>query len=123
MTAMPTEIFVYRARLVRVVDGDTCDLTVDVGFHMTTTQRFRLLGIDTPEMNAADPKERERAVAATQALTGMLTGAGTGDWPLLVRTQKSDSFGRWLAEIWGEGAVVNVNDALLAGGFAVPFKK
>ena len=122
MTAMPSEIFVYRARLVRVVDGDTCDLTVDVGFHMTTTQRFRLLGINTPELHSKDLTERERAVAATQALTSMLSQGG-GDWPLLVRTQKSDAFGRWLAEIWIENNSLHVNDALLAGGFAVPFKK
>jgi len=122
MTAMPSEIFVYRARLVRVVDGDTCDLTVDVGFHMTTTQRFRLLGINTPELHSKDLAERERAVAATQALTSMLSQGG-GDWPLLVRTQKSDAFGRWLAEIWIENNSLHVNDALLAGGFAVPFKK
>jgi len=122
MTAMPTEIFVYRARAVRVVDGDTCDLTVDVGFHMTTTQRFRLLGINTPELHSKDLAERERAVAATQALTGMLTAA-TGEWPLLVRTQKSDSFGRWLAEIWVEATGTNINTSLLLQGHAVPFKK
>jgi len=119
---MPAEIFVYRARAVRVVDGDTCDLIVDLGFRMTTTQRFRLLGVDTPEMNAADLKERERAVAATQALTSMLS-SGTGDWPLLVRTQKSDSFGRWLAEIWVEATGTNINTSLLLQGHAVPFKK
>lgn len=118
---MPTEIFVYRARCLRTVDGDTCDLIVDLGFHMTTTQRFRLLGIDTPELHATDLKERERAVAAKQALTSMLST--DGDWPLLVRTQKTDSFGRWLAEIWIEGAGVNVNAKLLADGYAVPFKK
>jgi micrococcal nuclease len=122
MTAMPSEIFVYRARCLRVVDGDTCDLTVDVGFRMATTQRFRLLGVDTPEMNAADLKERERAVAATQALTSMLS-SGTGDWPLLVRTQKADSFGRWLAEIWVESSGLNVNADLLKGGYAVLFKR
>jgi micrococcal nuclease len=120
---MPTEIFVYRARCLRVVDGDTADLLVDLGFRMTTIQRFRLLGIDTPEMNAKDTYERERAVAATQALTSMLSSGTGGDWPLLVRTQKADSFGRWLAEIWVEGAGVNVNAKLLEGGYAVPFKK
>jgi micrococcal nuclease len=119
---MPAEIFVYRARAVRVVDGDTCDLIVDLGFRMTTTQRFRLLGVDTPELHSKDTYERERAVAAMQALTSMLA-QGTGDWPLLIRTQKSDSFGRWLAEIWVENNSLHVNDALLAGGYAVPFKK
>lgn len=119
---MPAEIFVFRARAVRVVDGDTCDLIVDLGFRMTTTQRFRLLGIDTPEMNATDLKERERAVAATQALVGMLS-SGAGDWPLLVRTQKADSFGRWLAEIWVEATGTSVNASLLLQGYAVPFKK
>ena len=119
---MPAEIFVYRARAVRVVDGDTCDLIVDLGFRMTTIQRFRLLGVDTPELHSTDVKERERAVAATQALTSMLS-SGAGDWPLLVRTQKSDSFGRWLAEIWVEATGTNINTSLLLQGYAVPFKK
>jgi len=119
---MPTEIFVYRARLLRVIDGDTCDLVIDLGFHLHATLRFRLLGIDTPELNSKDITERERAVAATQALASMLTQGG-GDWPLLVRTQKADSFGRWLADVWVEGAGVHVNQKLLDDGYAVPFKR
>ncbi len=74
-----------------------------------------------PKINVT---ERERAVAATQALGSSLS-SGTGEWPLLVRTQKADSFGRWLADIWVavEGVGLHVNQKLLDDGYAVSFKK
>ena len=115
----PETIFAYRARALNVVDGDTVDLFIDLGFRMTSTQRVRLLGVNTPELHSPDLSVRERAVAAKQFLMSMLLIGG--DWPLIVQTAKSDSFGRWLADIWVAGT--HVNNALLEKGHAVPFKR
>jgi len=88
----------YRAKLRRVVDGDTVDLTVDCGFYMTMALRFRLLGVDTPELRDSDEELREAAKRAKLAVEKMLDLAG--DWPLRVETHKADSFGRWLGRVF-----------------------
>lgn len=96
-----------RAGLRRVVDGDTMDLQIDLGFHMQAAVRVRLLGVDTPEKNSSDPMERIRAAAAQQFAEAwfVLAAYDSGDrevaWPLLVQTTKTGKFGRWLARIVG----------------------
>lgn len=129
MTLIP---FVYRARLARVVDGDTVDLWVDRGFRDYTERRFRLLGVNAAEMHAKDAAEREKAQAAKEWLETTLGVAmeravelwvqdSAGPWPFLIRTEKADAFGRWLADIWiGD---VNVSVAMLAAGHAKPYER
>lgn len=88
----------YRARCLRVVDGDTLDLELDLGFRLTIRQRIRILSIDAPEVHAAAEDVRQRAAAATARLRELVMV--DGEWPLLVVTEKPDSFGRWLASVW-----------------------
>ena len=57
-------MYEYRAKCVNVVDGDTFDFDVDLGFHITFRIRVRLKGIDTPEKNSKNKAEREHAKAA-----------------------------------------------------------
>ena len=101
----------YNCSLERVVDGDTVDCVVDLGFRIQTRQRFRLLGIDAAEPRGAD---RARGLAATEYLTACLKGAR-----LMVRTEKSDSFGRWLADFYVDGDSESVSQKMIAGGHAV----
>jgi micrococcal nuclease len=113
--------FIYRAQCVRVVDGDTVDLYVDCGFYQYAKLRFRLIGIDTPELNSKDQGERLKALEAKQFTVDMLKPAPVSDnWSLLVKTYKSDSFGRWLCDIYADG--VQLNAELLSKSLAVPFK-
>jgi micrococcal nuclease len=115
--------FVYRAQCIGVVDGDTADLVVDLGFHLHKRERFRLLRVDTPELNSKDPTERGQALAARQYLAEKLS-PGPFDakrWPLIIATEKSDSFGRWLCEVFVDG--FNVNDELLASGLAREYRR
>jgi micrococcal nuclease len=117
------EPYIYRAQCLRVIDGDTVDLYLDQGFHSYRIERFRLLGVDTPELTSKDALERVKAQAAKEFVTSKLSpvAAPTGEWPLLVKTSKADSFGRWLCELWvGD---LWINKALLDEGLAVPFKK
>lgn len=118
------EPFVYRAKCSNVVDGDTVDLFVDCGFRQYATLRMRLLGINAPEMNATDPAVRQRALEAKQYVIERLKPAPvsmTDAWPLLVRTHKTDSFGRWLAEVWVTPDAGTLGDAMISLGLATPF--
>jgi len=114
-------MYEYKARYIKVVDGDTLDLDVDLGFHTKTSLRFRILGINTPEKNSNDPEEKRKALVATQYVQDLLAK----NPPLTIRTEKSDSFGRWLAEVWitNDDKKINLGEELLAKGLAVPYKK
>jgi len=107
-------MYEYTGTLVRVVDGDTCDMTLDVGFHLKATLRLRLLGINTPEKNDPNPVLRAKALEALAFLRLRLDGR-----TCIVKTSKADSFGRYLADIYVDGE--HVNAELLAKGLAVPY--
>lgn len=97
-----SHIFSYPARAIHVVDGDTIDVILDLGLRLTSTQRLRLLGVNTPELHSKDLETRTAALAAKQFTTDMLASWQPHDadpWPLLVATSKADAFGRWLADV------------------------
>ena len=96
----------YRAKIVRWVDGDTVDVDVDLGFRITTHQRLRLLGVDTPE-RGQDGYHEATEFCKTVAPEGA---------EVVIRTEKSDSFGRYLAHIEVFGR--SVADGLLIKGLA-----
>ena len=102
--------YVYAARCVQVIDGDTLDLDIDLGFHVTLRQRVRLRGIDTPELRGP---QRELAEAARQAVDAWLQ-----DDIVLIRTERdqTDKYGRMLADVWGNG--LNLSDYLVERGLA-----
>lgn len=95
--------YCYHGTVLRWVDGDTLDIEVDLGFKMKTTQRFRLLGVDTPERGQPGFNE-------AKALAEQLAPTGSS---LLFESMKSDKYGRWLIHI------APVSEALLASGLAV----
>jgi micrococcal nuclease len=122
--------FAYRARLVKVVDGDTIDVEIDRGFRDVLTQRLRLLGVNTPEMHDADPIKRAAAVAAKDYVIAWCDAAlaaslVTGDkWELRIQTEKDDAFGRYLCRVWKADAYpsgVDLSAFLIADGHGVPF--
>lgn len=92
---MIENLYWYRARVDRVVDGDTIDLITDLGHRMNTGQRYRLLGIDTPEKKTTTYEAGVAAQAFLEALVRPAADAGL----LLAKTYKSDSFGRWLVDL------------------------
>jgi micrococcal nuclease len=114
-----TSVYTYNATVNRVVDGDTVVLTVDLGFRISTTITFRLLGIDTPELVGS---ERADGLSAKTALEQILATAASGI--VLIRSElplKTDKYGRWLATIWldpGDGLLVNVNEEMVNLGLA-----
>lgn len=101
--------FVYKAIVVRVVDADTIDFTIALGFHMTARVRARIRGINAPEM--ATPQGRAAAAAVAALLP-----AGTA---VTVQTYPQDKYGRWLADV--ETPKGDLGQYLLQAGMAVPY--
>ena len=117
----------FRAQCLRVVDGDTVDLFVDLGFYQYKRMRIRLAGIDTPELNSKDPDQRELAQKAKQWMVDKLRPVMIADtvilteWPLRVVTYKDpDSFGRWLGDLYVKSGTgeESINATLLDLGLA-----
>jgi micrococcal nuclease len=96
---MPDPLYNYRAHVIRVLDGDTVDVAVDLGFHIMLGERVRLAGINAPEIHSKDAAEKAAGAKAAAALAEMLP---CGDL-VTIKTAKADAeqekFGRWLAQI------------------------
>lgn len=113
-------LYRYQAGLVRVVDGDTVDFNVDLGFGVWLHEkRFRLLGIDAPEMRLA---ERPAGAKSKAWLHDRLSNAET----IVIQSFDAkkvgrDSFGRWLVVIYADG--VNVCEEMLKLGLAEPWRE
>lgn len=108
--------YLYNATVTSVVDGDTVDATVDLGFYTQATIRFRLNGLDTPETNSPDPAERERAMLAKRFTSDHLFGK-----TVMIRSHKSDKYGRWLADIYTDEGNISHNAHLINHGLAKPY--
>lgn len=119
ISTMPALSWTFPARLVRVIDGDTLLLALDVGFASVRTERVRLLGINTPEVVGAT---RAAGLAATRFVEAWVLPS-TEPWPLMVQTVKTDAFGRYLALVWRRSDGASLTDDLLAAGHAVPYKE
>jgi len=80
-------------------DGDTIDLIIDLGFKMTTCQRIRLLDVNTPELRGSSKEEGLYWRNLTRQWLEDASEISNEEWFLLVKTEKSDAFGRYLADI------------------------
>ena len=92
--------YVRRAKVNRVVDGDTVDLEVDLGYHISLSIRGRLLGVDTPERGRPD------FALATNTLASLLEENADKDGYVSVKSTKTGKYGRWLVEIEGVNPVL-----------------
>jgi micrococcal nuclease len=117
---VPVPQYVYRAALVRVIDGDTLAARLDLGCHVAITRPIRLLGIDTPEVVGATGSQG-RAAAAFALM--WLCQAGADEWPLVVATRldRDDRYGRLLGTIYRVSDQACLNDDLIAAGHAVAY--
>ena len=120
----------YRIKAVeRVVDGDTIDVAIDLGFDVCTSQRVRLLGIDTPESRTSDKEEKKFGLLSKKKLKEWCLKAVASDKDdieMEIRCPEADSrgkFGRVLAEVWvrEDGVWTNVNKWMCDNGYAVPY--
>ena len=99
----------------RVVDGDTIDISIDLGFDLTKKERVRLAGIDTPEKRTKNPKEKEMGYQATEFLEMHLMEATK----LTVKTEKEGKFGRMLGWLYkSETDTTSINQIMIDKGYA-----
>lgn len=111
-------MYEYRVKQVlRVVDGDTIDVDIDLGFDISFTSRVRLAGIDTPESRTTDKREKVLGLEVKQRLKEILSKSSS----LVIRTEKPDStekYGRILGWLFIDGAEKSINEGLIADGYA-----
>jgi len=108
-------MYEYWATVVRVIDGDTVEADVQLGFRVSLRTTFRLRGIDAPELRGA---ERPEGLAAKEYLQRSISELTHGTHELTIRTHKdrTGKYGRYLAELWiGD---TNLNQALVTAGHA-----
>ena len=126
----PTCEFIYKvSSLEKVVDGDTIDVTLDLGFDVCTRQRVRLLGIDTPESRTSDKEEKKYGLISKKKLKEWCLKAVESekdDIEIQLRCPERDSrgkFGRILAEVWvwDNGKWTNIKKWMCENGYAVPY--
>ena len=108
----------YKARVDKVVDGDTIDLTIDLGFDTYTKQRVRLFGVDCPETRTRNTEEKKAGLKAKDFVWRTIDGKD-----VTVTTNEKGKFGRYLATIIYEDDTVeiNINKALIELGLAVEY--
>lgn len=105
--------------VVKVVDGDTVDLMIDLGFNMFTVQRIRLAGVDSPEIHTKNKDEKEHAIRAKGFVIEFFEQAKTAGYQIYVKTTLDDKYGRMLGRILANNQCLN--DLLLTNGLAFPY--
>mgnify|MGYP003642500662 CR=1 FL=1 len=107
-------MYTYKAKLDRVVDGDTIDANIELGFDITIHKRIRLAGIDTPESRTRDLEEKARGLASKDRLVELL-----GDGKFVLESKEVGKYGRVLGTLHIDD--VNINETLVEEGFAVEY--
>ena len=109
------DIYYYKAKIVKVYDGDTVTADIHLGFHIhLENQVLRLAKIDTPELRG---EERESGLKSRDYLSSLILNKY-----VIIKTNKDTTgkYGRWLVEIYLDD--MNVNDILLQEGYAKPWE-
>ena len=120
----PSRKSCYNFRVVeinRVLDGDTIDVTIDLGFDLYKKERVRVAGVDTPEKRTRNPEEKELGIDATEWLKAKLEGAISGDDELSVRTELVGGvgkYGRLLGWLYIGDAELSLNEQMITEGYA-----
>ena len=114
----------YNFRVIkinRVVDGDTIDVTIDLGFDIYKKERVRVAGVDTPEKRTRDKEEKILGIDATNWLKEKLEAAIRGDDELTIRTELVGGvgkYGRLLGWLYIGDAEVSLNEQMIEEGYA-----
>ena len=105
----------------RVVDGDTIDVTIDLGFDLYKKERVRVAGVDTPEKRTRNLEEKALGIDATNWLKEKLESAVAGDNDLIIRTELDGGvgkYGRLLGWLYVGDSEVSLNEQMIAEGYA-----
>jgi len=110
--------YIYRIREIhKVVDGDTIDADIDLGFDISLTKRIRLAGIDTPESRTADANEKKYGLQSKDWLKNRLEFAKD----IIIKTELPDStekYGRIIGHLFINGEETSLNNQMISEGYA-----
>ena len=113
--------YIYRAKLDRVVDGDTVDALIDVGFDIWFKKRIRFMGLDTWESRTRDLEEKKLGKLAKERTRQLLEDVSSKSGYFRLKSHGLGKYGRVLGELFimdGAGKQWNINETLLAEGHA-----
>ena len=114
------KMFEYRSNLLKIVDGDTIDVDLDLGFSVVLKkQRIRLYGINTPESRTRDLEEKKYGLAAKARLRELLEAAESITVKTAIDKKARGKYGRILGTIYADD--INVNELLLEEGHAIAY--
>lgn len=111
-------MYQYKAKLDRIIDGDTMDVVIDLGFKITTHQRIRLSGINTPETYNVKKDSEEYKKGMESKLFVEQRLAANNNEMTLVTEKTTEKYGRYLGTISLADSPVTLNDELVAKGLA-----
>jgi micrococcal nuclease len=121
MTQSNITPYIYRIKSVtKVVDGDTIDADIDLGFDISLTKRIRLAGIDTPESRTTNLKEKALGLESKEWMKKTLAGAKD----ILIKTELPDStekYGRIIGHLFINGQETSLNNQMIDEGYALAY--
>jgi len=113
--------YIYRIKqILKVVDGDTIDASIDLGFDISLEKRIRLAGIDTPESRTTNLKEKALGLESKEWLKKALEGAKD----ILIKTELPDStekYGRIIGHLFINGQETSLNTQMIDAGYALAY--
>ena len=107
---------IYSAKLQRVVDGDTCDALIDLGFDTWVKKRIRFYGVDTWDSRTRNLEEKKKGLAAKAYVKDLLENSDEGKF--LLKSHGVGKYGRVLGELFVKGNDTSVNELLKENGHA-----
>ena len=107
---------IYSAKLVRVVDGDTADAMIDLGFNVWVKNRIRFMGVDAWESRTRNKEEKVKGLAAKAYVKDILENSDEGKF--LLKSHGVGKYGRVLGELFVKGNDTSVNELLKENGHA-----
>ena len=114
----------YKISPLKIIDGDTIDAEIDLGFDIKVKKRIRFMGIDTPESRTRDLEEKARGLAAKDRVKALLDGCKN----IQLKSHGVGKFGRCLGELHidmvdgkEKMTLVNLNELLISEGHAVAY--
>ena len=114
-------MYQYKAKLIKVVDGDTVDALIDCGFSTFKKERVRLYGINAPESRTRDKKEKKRGLASKARLKELIK-EGKNEFIVETMIDKKGKYGRLLGELFRDvDTERSYNDMLVSEGHATEY--
>ena len=108
--SMVNDLYTYKATVVRVIDGDSIELVIDLGFTVQWRSTCRLYGINTPELRSKDADEKAKAIAAREFTKANLNEGAI----VIIKSKDLDKYGRPLVDVYcGKDYSVHLNALLI----------